>query len=248
MGEEEKERLVARFRDYLDHTELANEGSDYSVPDLFTLLSEITALKNEVKLEARQFKSAYDELAARLDAERDHDRLTSEQAAPPGETGDQAATTAETTPEQVQQDLLLELLELRDRLQAGHDQALRFSPGRRNGRTAARFVASMAEGMAMNLRRLDETLARRAVLPLPAVGQAFDPRTMYAVQQAQDPTCPHGQVVGELRKGFLYQDRLLRQAEVIVNRLSDQPREKTRPSPREEAYRSRIFWSQWSQV
>ncbi len=40
----------------------------------------------------------------------------------------------------------------------------------------------------MNLRRLDETLLRRGVRPLAALGQPFDPHTMHAAELASDPT------------------------------------------------------------
>jgi len=123
-----------------------------------------------------------------------------------------------TTDNQAQKELLLDLLDLRDRLQAGHDQAVRFRPGRLGGHSAVRFVASMAEGMAMNLRWLDETLARRGVRPLAVLGQPFDPHTMHVAELSDDPTQARGLVVGELRKGFHYQDQLLRSAEVVVNR------------------------------
>ena len=64
---------------------------------------------------------------------------------------------------------------LRDRLQAGKLQVDRYRPGwlaRRGG--AAEFVGGMAEGMAMNLRRLDDTLGRRRVRPLETLHRPLD--------------------------------------------------------------------------
>jgi molecular chaperone GrpE len=182
-------------------------------PDLFTLLAEVAALKNEVKLEARQVKSALDEFRSLFDALREANARLAEEQERRREQEQMAGQQAQTA-------LLLALLDLRDRLQAGHEQALRFRPGWLTGRSAASFVASMAEGMAMNLRRLDEILARREVRPLAVVGQSFDPRTMHAAELARDPDQPDGQVVSELRKGFTHGDRLLRAAEVVVNRAA----------------------------
>jgi molecular chaperone GrpE len=110
-------------------------------------------------------------------------------------------------------------------LQAGREQAERFRPGWLGARSARAFVASMAEGLTMNLRRLDETLARRGVRPLPALGQPFDPHTMHAAELASDPQAPEGRVLRELRKGFLHDGGLLRSAEVVVNRPSGGARE-----------------------
>ncbi len=218
MDEAVKDRLTARFRAYLDstvETEANAEPVGSPAPDLFTLLAEVAALKNEVKLESRHVKSALDEFRGLFDELRQANaRLANEQ--------DRRREQERLAGQQAQKDLLLELLELRDRLQAGHDQAARFRPGWLKGR-AAGFIPSMAEGMAMNLRRLDETLNRRGVRPLRAMGQSFDPQTMHAAERTSDPSRGEGVVVEELRKGFLHQDRLLRPAEVVVNQPTRSP-------------------------
>lgn len=220
MDEAAKDELTVRFRAYLDSTDAAGEANaepdGASAPDLFTLLAEVAALKNEVKLESRQVKSALHEFRGLFDELRQANAQLAEEQ-------DRRRGQERLAGQQAQKDLLVELLDLRDRLQAGHDQAARFRPRWLKGRAAAGFVASMADGMAMNLRRLDETLTRRGVRPLRAVGQAFDPRTMQAVELMSDPARDEGLVVQELRKGFLQEDRLLRPAEVVVNRPA-QPR------------------------
>lgn len=207
-----KEELVARFHAYLDAAETMQAGQDPVPPDLFTLLAELAALKSEVKLEARQVKTALEQFRELFD--------TLQQAnAHLGEELRRRQEGERVDRQDAERDLLLELLELRDRLQAGHDQALRYRPGwmaRRGG--AGRFVADMADGLAMNLRRVDDTLARRGVHPLQVVGQPFDARIMHAGEVAHDPGQADGQVLGELRKGFRQRDRLLRPAEVVVNK------------------------------
>jgi molecular chaperone GrpE len=215
MDEAAKEQLVARFRAYLEGADevlvTATGAGGESAPDLFTLLAEVAALKSEVKLESRNLKAAVEEFRGLYATLREaNSRLADEQA--------RSREQEQRLGHQAQKELLLDLLELRDRVQAGHDQAARFRPGMLVRQSAVRFVAAMADGMAMNLRRLDETLTRRGVRPLPALGQGFDHKTMHAVELASDPATPAGQVVGELRKGFLFQDKLLRSAEVVVNR------------------------------
>jgi molecular chaperone GrpE len=215
MDEAAKDELAARFVAYLDDADPTGPNDpaleQEPVPDLFTLLAEVAALKNEVKLEARQVKSALDEFRSVFDALRDANaKLTDDR--------DRHLEQERTAGQRARTDLLLDVLELRDRLQAGHDQALRFRPHRLSTGAATAFIASMAEGMAMNLRRLDETLARRGVHPLPAIGQTFDANTMHAAELASDPEREDGLVLGELRKGFLGQGGLLRPADVVVNR------------------------------
>jgi molecular chaperone GrpE len=214
MDQSAKEALVARFSDYLEQAEtLTPTEAEKAVPDLFTLLAELSALKSEVKLESRQVKSALEEFRALFDALREGNARLAEER-------ERRREQEQAVGQLTQKDLLLDLLDLRDRLQAGHEQAVRFRPGWLSRRSAASFVAAMADGMAMNLRRLDEVLARRDVRPLPALGEPFDPRTMHAADVAEDRTQPEGRVLRELRPGFLLGDRLLRPAEVVVNRFA----------------------------
>ncbi|NEX17595.1 MAG: nucleotide exchange factor GrpE [Halochromatium sp.] len=210
-----QEDLAERLRAYLDQPQqaiAAHAPPTAEAPDLFSLLAELAGLKNEVKLESRQLKAALDEFrglfealeAAQARAEEDHRRRREQERA---------------TQARERKDLLLELLDLRDRLQAGHGTAAGYRPRGLSGRRKLRaFAGSMAEGLGMNLRRLDEILARRGVQPLPVLGRSFDPYRMHAVELASDPERAHGEVVAELRPGFLLDDELLRPAEVVVNR------------------------------
>lgn len=215
MDDAEKDGLAARFRAYLDLPGAplsAADADEQPAPDLFTLLAEVAALNNEVKLESRQFKGALDEFRGLFDAlKAAGDRLGDEQQ--------RRSEYERSAQARERKDLLLELLELRDRLQAGQGSAAGYRPRGLFGRRQAReFAAAMAEGLAMNLRRLDETLARRGVQPLPALGRAFDPHRMHAAEVESDPARPVGEVVAELRPGFLLDGALLRPAEVVVNR------------------------------
>ena len=244
MDEALKEQLVARFRDYLDRASPPEPEADFDpdldwdsesrdpdepieteaeieteveiepdAPDLFTLLTEVATLKNEVKLESRQVKGALDEFRALFEA------LQTSQTRLDEETK-RRRDSERRLDQDAQRELLLELLDLRDRLETGHAQARRFRPGVFGQRKAQAFVGSMAEGLAISLRRLDETLARREVRALDVLGHRFDPHRMRAGEVADDPEQPEGVVVEELRKGFLIGERLLRPAEVRVNRPS----------------------------
>ena len=210
-----KEQLLERFRAYLEEAEAPPAESDSEAPDLFTLLSELMALKNEVKLESRQVKGALEQFREVFDTLRQaNERLSAELLRRQQETRSETAAAEDR--------LLIELIELRDRLHSGHTHAADYRPGwfARRGH-ADRFVAGMTEGLAMNLRRLDETLARWNVRPIDAIGQPFDPRIMSAVDVTSDPTRPDAEVTTEARTGFLRNGELLRTAEVIVNKIQD---------------------------
>ena len=217
MDEAAKAQLVARFRAYLDGDQDAAGGADDEdnaepAPDLFTLLAELAALKAEVKGESRQVKAALDQFRELFDTlQQTNTRLGQEL-----EHGRAAARRQQAASER---DLLLELVDLRDRLQGGLTQAQRYRPGwlaRRGG--APGFVAAMADGMAMNLARLDAILARRTVRPIEALGRRFDPLTMHAADVVHDAMQADGVVLDEVRRGYVRADDLLRAAEVVVNR------------------------------
>ena len=210
-----KEQLLERFRAYLNETDSLIDASEPETPDLFTLLAELMALKNEVKLESRQVKGALEQFREVFDTLRQtNERLSAELSR------HQQQQRGET--DAAERGLLIEIIELRDRLHSGHTHAAGYQPGwfARRGR-ADRFVAGMTEGLAMNLRRLDETLARWDVRPVDTVGQPFDPRIMSTVDVTRDPTRPSGEVTAESRTGFLRNGELLRTAEVIVNKIQD---------------------------
>jgi len=213
MNPSVREQLLERFSAYLDavdDTAAPAEQEPGVAPDLYTLLSELAGLKNEVKIESRQVKGALEEFRQVFETLRqDNERL-----------GGELERRGEEVRGECERDLLGELVELRDRLHAGAEQARRYRPSwlaRRGG--AGEFVAGMAEGLAMSLRRFDDVLARRGVRALDVVGRAFDPQTMQVGELAEDAAHADGEVLGELRRGFRHRDRLLRPAEVVVNKL-----------------------------
>lgn len=216
MDNDSQEALLQRFRAYLEDPVArdTHEPAAQSAPDLFSLLAEVAALKSEVKIESRQFKSALEQFRELFDTlQQDKTRLEQQLL--------QQQTQAQTQQEEKERALLMELIELRDRLLAGHVQAKRYAPSwlaRRGG--AETFVSGMAQGMAMNLERLDGMLTRRDVHQIDTLGKPFDPYTMQAVDIAHDTRRPEGEVLDVLRTGYWHGPRLLRLAEVIVNKRS----------------------------
>ena len=52
--------------------------------------------------------------------------------------------------------------------------------------------------------------------PIKALGELFNPSLMEAVATVNDPEQPEGLVVAELLRGYLYQNEVLRVAQVKV--------------------------------
>ena len=75
-------------------------------------------------------------------------------------------------------------------------------------------------GVELIRRQLGETLRKRGVTPLDALGADFDPHLHQAVAYEESPGAREGEIVGELRKGYRLGDRLLRPAMVRVAKAS----------------------------
>lgn len=209
---ETRERLVEQFRACLDGEADDSDDSTEAI-DLRTLLAELAALKNEVRLQARQFKTALEQLQASGVALREHnDRLQHDLERSRSQAADAKA--------EAERGLLLGLLDLRDRLQAGLDAQLawRAPPLARLLGSVRRHAESQRAGAALTLQRIDEMLAAYRVRPIAALGRALDPHCMRAVAVESTPRAEEGVVVRELRRGFYRGNELLRAAEVIVNR------------------------------
>ena len=83
-------------------------------------------------------------------------------------------------------------------------------------------ISSGGEGIDLIRQTLLEVLRRRQVEPIPALGQPFDPETMFAVDQQPDTTHPPMTVLQEVVRGYRWGDRILREAQVIVAVESEQ--------------------------
>ncbi len=71
-------------------------------------------------------------------------------------------------------------------------------------------------GVELIHRQLRDLLARRGVTTIEAVGADFDPRVHQAVVTEASPGHRDGEVLAELRRGYMLGDRLLRPAMVKV--------------------------------
>jgi molecular chaperone GrpE len=210
-----KQALIDRFRGYLDMVDDGEEPPDDpgETADLFSVLVEMAALRSEVRTESRlvkealeQFRGVFDSLqASQATLQRELDRARTE-------TRDQAQSALRP--------LLLDVIDLRDRLVAAltlsavarprwHDRLWRRD---RSG------VAAWQEGLRMTLRRLDQVLLDRRVVATQLAGLPFDPRLARAIGTAADSSVAEGTVIKEVRAGFLWDDQVLRTAEVIVSK------------------------------
>ncbi len=72
------------------------------------------------------------------------------------------------------------------------------------------------KGVELIYAKLNDLLKKYGVRPFESLGADFDPNVHQAVIQEESPDHREGEVIGELRKGYMINDRLLRPAMVKV--------------------------------
>lgn len=207
--------------------------------DLLTLVGQFTALRHEVNLQTRASRTAVEQTQEVVQ------RLTA--AKPEVSDGDAAlkpvvkalldivdALTRGAREAEAKAD------EIRERFAAPDEPvptpglfARLFRPAPPTGSPAAdaewaaKVAASLSQGYALSLRRVEVMLPLLRVEAIEAVGRAFDPETMEAVgvvEVSDDDTddgdgggAPRpGSVAEEVRAGYLWRGKLLRAAQVRV--------------------------------
>lgn len=81
-----------------------------------------------------------------------------------------------------------------------------------------KVVDSVVTGYTMSLQRLQRALEQHGLVPISCIGEAFDPETMEVVEVVHAPGRSASEVVEELRRGYLWQGRVFRFAQVKVAR------------------------------
>jgi molecular chaperone GrpE len=89
---------------------------------------------------------------------------------------------------------------------------------REQKRRVRQFFASVVTGYTMGLQRIDRALEQHDLVPIICVGEPFDPEYMEVVEVVNDPERSGTEVLEEVRRGYLWHDRLFRYALVRVAR------------------------------
>lgn len=209
------DELVGQFRAYLEQAgEQEGEAADDTAeaPGLYALFEALAGLRTEVRQESRQSRETLERLKEAL-------ALVHKGADSAARDLERARAREESLRRELLRPLLLQLLDLHDRLEAGS----RFTaePRRRRWfqcRSDSRRLAAIAEGQALTLGRLLDLLAGYRVRPIEALGQPFDPNTMRALETDSIGDRRAGEVTAELRRGFTWEGELLRLTDVRVNK------------------------------
>lgn len=76
--------------------------------------------------------------------------------------------------------------------------------------------AEYRKGFELIRTQLWNALAKQGLQPIEAVGKPFDPHLHHAIENVPTAEQPEGTVVGEMQKGYMFHDRVLRPAMVRV--------------------------------
>lgn len=183
---------------------------------LADLYSEVAALRREVAAQNRAGKQAQLRVESATAAFSDLG----------GQLNAQLRAIAESVPrrdaELDARSVVVSFLEIRDSIVRTRSLAARLlslDAGEGSGASDGR---DLVETLALIIRKFDRILAAQKIAKVPTVGHPFDPSTMNAAGTRALPGTPDGTVVEELRGGFLHEGRLIRTAEVFVNRSQEE--------------------------
>ncbi len=102
-----------------------------------------------------------------------------------------------------------ELLSVADNLHRALDAA--------KGETSEQFE-QFRKGVELTESELMKVLNKFGISKMEPMGKVFDPAFHQVVQEVEDKTKPAGTVIAELQTGYMINDRLLREAMVVVSK------------------------------
>ena len=83
-----------------------------------------------------------------------------------------------------------------------------------DGKTKARTIL---EGVGLIMSKLDKTLEEQGIVPFDSVGQDFDPELHEALMSEKSDKGDNI-ILKEFEKGYMYNDKILRHAKVVVSK------------------------------
>jgi molecular chaperone GrpE len=183
-------------------------GSSEPTPDLFSMLSQLTALTRETQLQGRATSRLHAELSTALT------QLTETMTSP-----EAIARKLGEARREARLELVTELLDVRDRFTRGLAEAQRRLESLQGIRAyfgQRPVLEALVQGNMLARERFDDLLRRLDVQEISCVGRPFDPTVMQAVEVVQASDVTPGTVLDVFRPGYTSNGRVLRVAEVKV--------------------------------
>ncbi|ETR72009.1 MAG: molecular chaperone GrpE [Candidatus Magnetoglobus multicellularis str. Araruama] len=213
-----KAKTLADFQEWLIDLpdELSpTESATLDSCDLYTILTEFSALRQEIKLQNRQQHKAIQALTDTLDEYEKTSTLFKDRTKDIALLEERIRTSSIQASEKR---TVGPFLDMRDALMRGYESCKRLNENTSLLRPAPKGIESIVEGYEMAIRRFDRALASVDITPLQCMGKPFDPKYMRAVGTKTIDGTDEGIVVEEMLTGFVRKTEVIRLAEVVVNK------------------------------
>jgi molecular chaperone GrpE (heat shock protein) len=184
--------------------------TDMTGCDLYTILTELTALRQEIKFQNREQHNTLKALEPFLNDLQELQGLFRDRTEGLERLEDGIRQSCEIRTASF-------FLDVRDALNRGLSASREAAAATGFFRRPPRGIEGIVEGYEMALRRFDRALSLAGIQPVPAVGRSFDPALMEAVDRKNDANAAPDVVLEELAGGFVRKGVVLRAAQVIVN-------------------------------
>lgn len=76
----------------------------------------------------------------------------------------------------------------------------------------------LLKGVELTEAELMKVFAKNGITKMEIMGTVFDPNFHQVVQEVEDKTKPNGTIIAELQTGYMINDRILREAMVVVSK------------------------------
>lgn len=85
-------------------------------------------------------------------------------------------------------------------------------------KSASDECKALMQGVEMTQKELTKVFSKFGIKKIECMGQVFDPNFEQVVQEVEDAEQPAGTIISELQAGYMINDRILREAMVIVTK------------------------------
>lgn len=76
----------------------------------------------------------------------------------------------------------------------------------------------LLKGVELTEAELMKIFSKQGISKMEILGTVFDPNFHQVVQEVEDPSKPNGTIIAELQTGYMINDRILREAMVVVSK------------------------------
>ena len=96
------------------------------------------------------------------------------------------------------------------------DRALKSIPEEK--KDDCEHLKNLLTGVEMTQRELDKVFEKFGIKKMDIIGTKFDPNYHQVIQEVEDKEKPNGTIIRELQSGYMINDRILREAMVVVSK------------------------------